>query len=72
MKPKIINQVREFRKSSAMTQDELAHLTKVSRQSIISIEKGKYIPSLPLALKLSQIFNCSTDKLFFLEEKHHG
>jgi len=38
----------------------------VSRQSIISIELGRYIPSLPLSLRLARIFSCSTDELFEL------
>ena len=40
----------------------------VSRQTIISIEKGKYVPSLPLALKLARFFKCSTDEVFTLEK----
>lgn len=51
-----------------MTQENLAQAAGVSRQSINSIEKGKYIPSLPSALRLKNIFNCTTDELFELEE----
>jgi putative transcriptional regulator len=40
----------------------------VSRQSIISIERGRYVPSLPLGLRLARIFSCSTDELFELVE----
>jgi putative transcriptional regulator len=64
MKPTIINHVRERRATVGMTQEELADACGVSRQSINSIERGKYIPSLPLALKLAQVFGCATDDLF--------
>lgn len=63
------NRVREYRKKKGMTQEDLASRMDVSRQTIISIEKGKYIPSLPLALRISRFFKCPTDEMFFLEEK---
>ncbi len=68
MKTTVKNKVKEKRKAAQFTQKELATLSGVSRQSINSIEKGKYIPSLPLALKLAKIFNCKIDELFTLEE----
>ena len=66
MKNQVDNFVKEHRKRMGMTQEELARRVGVSRQSIISIEQGKYIPSLPLALKFRQLFQCSTDDLFIL------
>lgn len=68
MEERTANRVREFRKGRGMTQEELASRMDVSRQTIISIEKGKYIPSLPLALRISRFFECSTDEMFFPEE----
>ena len=68
VKTSIINQVKEFRTQRGMTQQELANRAGVSRQSIISIERGRYVPSLPLALKFAEIFGCSTDALFRREE----
>lgn len=62
------NRVREFRESLGLTQGELAHAARVSRQSVNSIERGRYTPSLPLALRLATIFGCSVDELFALEE----
>lgn len=64
MNAKIINYIKQRRASMGMTQEELADACGVSRQSINSIERGKYIPSLPLALKLAQVFDCATDDLF--------
>ena len=69
MSRRIVNRVREMRDAKGMTQKELAGQVGVSRQSIISIERGRYIPSLPLALKLSEAFGCSTDELFKREER---
>jgi putative transcriptional regulator len=64
MKEKIINHIKEYRTRLELTQQELAKAVRVSRQTIISIEKGRYIPSLPLALRFAGFFNCSTDELF--------
>jgi putative transcriptional regulator len=49
------------------TQQELAEAVGVSRQSINSIERSRYVPSLLLALMFSQVFGCSTDDIFTLE-----
>lgn len=68
MKNEIINQIKRYRSNKGMTQQDLAKLAGVSRQSIISIEQGRYMPSLPLALKLAKIFECATDDLFQLME----
>jgi len=61
------NSLREERKTKKITQEQLATLTGVSRQSINAIERGKYTPSTTLALKISEIFNTSVNKLFELE-----
>jgi len=68
MSEKVANSVREHRKEAGLTQEDLAAAMSVSRQTIISIESGKYIPSLPLALKLARYFKCPTDEMFTLEE----
>jgi putative transcriptional regulator len=64
MQDKVVNHVREHRVRLGMTQQELARLAGVSRQSINSIERNRYVPSLPLALRFAQIFSCPTDDLF--------
>jgi putative transcriptional regulator len=68
MKETVVNRVKEERAARGVTQEELAHALGVSRQSIISIEKGRYVPSLLLALKLAAYFRCSMDTLFRREE----
>jgi putative transcriptional regulator len=65
----MINHVKEIRISSGMTQQELADLLKVSRQTIFSIETGKYVPSTILSLKIAKIFNKSVEEIFFLDKK---
>ena len=69
MNTKVKNSIKEFRLRHGLTQEELAQATGVSRQSINSIERGRYIPSLPLALRFAQFFDCSTDDLFELQEE---
>ncbi len=62
------NKVYFYRKKAKMTQEALAKALGVTRQTIISIEQGRYIASLPLALKLAKIFNVHVEDIFFLEE----
>lgn len=62
------NRLKEIRIKHNLTQNQLADSLKVSRQTIISIEKGRYIPSLPLAMKISKHFHCKIEDIFFEEE----
>jgi len=61
------NRVRELRLDRSWTQQQLADAVGVSRQSINSIECGRYVPSLPLALRFAQVFDCPTDRIFWVE-----
>lgn len=62
------NSLYALRKSHKFTQEELAKKLGVTRQTIISIEQGKYIASLPLALKMAKIFDVPLEQIFDLEE----
>ncbi len=63
------NRLREFRfKRNEITQEALAESVGVSRQTIIAIEKGRFNPSVRLALKIARELQCKTEDLFFLEE----
>ena len=53
--------------ASGWTQEQLAQAAGVSRQSINSIERNRYVPSLELALTFARIFSCPTDQIFQLE-----
>ena len=69
MSQKLKNSLREERhKGEGMTQQALADLVSVSRQSIIAIEIGKYSPSLELAIKIASVFECEISDLFWIEE----
>jgi putative transcriptional regulator len=69
MNERIENNIREHRKRAGLTQEALADALGVSRQTIISIEKGKYVPSLPLAFRIARFFECSADDMFALKEE---
>ena len=58
------NRVKELRKQHQLTQQQLAEKLGVSRQTIISIENGKYDPSLPLAFKLSDLLEATIEEIF--------
>lgn len=63
------NRIKEFRKRDKVTQDELAKAVDVTRQTIISLENGKYNASLQLAYKISKYFNVHIEDLFIFEEE---
>jgi putative transcriptional regulator len=69
MPPNVLNRVRELRELQGWTQQELAAEVGVSRQSINSIERQRYVPSLPLALLFARAFSVPTDLIFTLEKK---
>tara|TARA_B100001179_G_scaffold90589_1_gene64194 strand:+ start:33 stop:305 length:273 start_codon:yes stop_codon:yes gene_type:complete len=62
---KLINRVKDFRQQKNLTQEDLAKLVGVSRQTIISIERYKYIPGLDLGLKISAALDVKTEKVFY-------
>lgn len=64
----MINKVHELRKQHKITQESLANMVGVTRQTIISIENGKYQASLLLALKLAKVFNMPVEEVFIVEE----
>lgn len=63
------NNLRVQRAIMNITQAELANLIKVSRQTINSIEAGKYVPSTVLALKLARLFSKPVEEIFDLEDE---
>ena len=63
------NLIKEMRTEMGLTQDDLSERLEVSRQTIISLEKGRYNPSLTLAFKLAKLFNCRIEDIFTPEEE---
>ena len=62
------NNIRVERAIKRITQQQLAELVQVSRQTINAIEQGKYVPSTVLALKIASVFEKRLDDIFQLEE----
>lgn len=65
----MINRIKELRKLNNLTQDDLALKLGVSRQTIISLENGKYNPSINLAFKISKMFGIIIEEIFIFEEE---
>ena len=64
------NNIRRLRfEADEMTQQQLADTARVSRQTIVAIEKGNYSPSLELAFRLSHIFNTPLEEVFTYDPK---
>ena len=63
------NRIKEYRKQNKITQDELAKAVDVTRQTIISLENGKYNASLQLAHKIAKYFGVMIEYLFLFEEE---
>jgi putative transcriptional regulator len=74
MKPRhdIQSHVRRHRLAIGLTQQELADRVEVTRQTVLSIEKGKYTPSVALALSLAAVLGTSVEALFELNEGESG
>lgn len=63
------NNLEILRKERGLKQDELADVLEVSRQTIISLEKGKYNPSIILAFKIAKFFRVKIEDVFIYEEE---
>jgi len=62
------NKLEEIRKQRGIKQEELADALEVSRQTIGSLENGRYNPSIILAFKIAKYFNMSIEEIFIYEE----
>lgn len=67
---RLANTIHVERAKTRMTQQELAEKVNVTRQTIHSIEKGKKIPSVQLALEIANVFNVSIEKIFLLNPQN--
>lgn len=61
------NSIRALRSAEGLSQRELAHVLNVSRQTVNSIETGRYDPSLPLALTIARHFHCTVEEIFHVD-----
>lgn len=70
---KLTNRIKELRFQHAqMSQQALAEAVGVTRMTIYSIEKGKFVPSTLLAFKIAKVFNLGIEEIFTLEETEEG
>lgn len=65
------NRLAEIRKKRGINQEELATALKVTRQTIGSLENGRYNPSILLAFKIARFFGMSIEEIFIYEEEHN-
>lgn len=65
------NRLEEIRKSKGVTQEELASILEVSRQTIGSLENGRYNPSIILAFKIAKYFDLTIEEIFIYEEEKY-
>ncbi|WP_059050344.1 helix-turn-helix transcriptional regulator [Paenibacillus senegalimassiliensis] len=63
------NKIEFFRREYQMTQQELAERVNVSRQTIISLERGRYSPSIRLAYNIARVFNTTIEQVFIFDEE---
>ena len=63
------NRIKELRKDKNITQDELGAAVGVTRQTVISLENGKYNASLQLAFKIAKFFGLAIEEVFLFEEE---
>lgn len=63
------NRLEELRHGRGMTQEDLAEALEVSRQTVCSLEKGRYNPSILLAFKIARLFQTTIEEVFLYEEE---
>lgn len=68
-KEQVMSNLARHRKAAGLTQEDLAQQVDVTRQTIIAIEKGNYVPSVLLALKIAKIFKSPVERIFYYEDR---
>lgn len=63
------NKLEQIRKDRGITQEELANILEVSRQTVNSLENGRYNPSIVLAFKIAKVFGLHIEEIFIYEEE---
>lgn len=66
------NRLEEIRKERGITQEELAKILEVSRQTVGSLENGRYNPSIILAFKIARYFDMAIEDIFIYEEENNN
>jgi putative transcriptional regulator len=68
----VINRLKDLRTTRGWSQQALAERLDISRQSVIAIETGRYDPSLPLAFRIAELFECRIEDVFVSPSTHHA
>ena len=68
----MINRLKDLRGAHGWSQQALAERLDISRQSVIAIETGRYDPSLPLAFRIAELFDCRIEDVFVSPTVPHG
>lgn len=68
----MINRLKDLRTTRGWSQQALAERLDISRQSVIAIETGRYDPSLPLAFRIAELFECRIEDVFVSPSTHHA
>lgn len=68
MKKKLVTTLKDYRLEKNISQQELANIVDVRRETIIRLEKGEYNPSLQFAMDIAEVFNVSVETLFRFEK----
>ena len=68
----MINRLKDLRGAHGWSQQALAERLDISRQSVIAIETGRYDPSLPLAFRIAELFECRIEDVFVSPSTHHA
>ena len=63
------NKLEQIRKDRGITQEELANILEVSRQTVNSLENGRYNPSIVLSFKIAKVFSLQIEEIFIYEEE---
>jgi putative transcriptional regulator len=66
------NRLKEIRNQKGLTQESLARAVGVTRQTVIAVEQGRYVPSVKLALELSAALESPLEQVFWLDSKQGG
>ena len=64
----LVTKLKEYRERDDLKQAELAELVGVRRETIVNLEKGKYNPSLKLAMDIAHVFGCTVEDIFSFED----
>ena len=64
----LVTKLKEYRERDDLKQVELAELVGVRRETIVNLEKGKYNPSLKLAMDIAKVFHTTVEELFFFDD----